>query len=164
MTHSTFVALLLFAIFGKIDGFVKGGVFKVGKLFCDNTPPTPPPTKLSIESISELFNTYRNSIKTVSSLLIEEHTNKKIHKKIPPNKITPIMEETSNNNSTTISQIHRNIITKNVIMSLESDDITNLAKMQIIKQYGWLIDNNTPPLTRGGLLHDWNMTIVTELY
>jgi hypothetical protein len=164
--------IILIAILATTDAFVKGGwLWKLpSQIFCEigDDKPIPTtvtsPTKLSVASITELFNTYRNSIKTVPSLLIDEKQRKNNVKQQPRTrktiKLTPISEE-PDTNTTTISQIHRNIITKNVITAVESPDITDFTKIQIIKNHGWLFDHNQPPLARGGLLKDWKLKMDT---
>jgi hypothetical protein len=122
------------------------------RLYCDATDDTEKKIKISIESITKLFNEYlEEEPESPAEQLISLNEKK--------DEITALPSPSQHycENEIDLSKINRHIKSKELLNILQNRNIHYLVKLEYIKLNEWLIYENDINLQNGGLLRDWNI-------
>jgi hypothetical protein len=177
--------LLFFAvIISEFNGFViRNILFRNSKHYCNNKNATNGGenerrlTKISIESVSNLFNAYLKDEQQQIEQKIEEEFEQQQQQQFEqqieePRKIdtdknvsivlqnhnttkNKLYLETSNYNE--LLTIYHNFKKRELLIVLQNNKTSDFVKLHYIQHNNWLFDNNEQSLNNGGLMNDWNI-------
>jgi len=168
----TLSLLLLSAVFnnGFAFGLLSHSRLSVSRHYCaiasgDDASTKNNKTKISIESITNLFNQYleeESAINTPAETIImfKKQSKRRKPKDDDVVETTTLQQPELHYRETEIelTKINRNIKSKALLLCLKNPYINDLVKLQHIDQNKWLINASTSStnLQNGGLMNDWN--------
>jgi hypothetical protein len=145
--------LLLLVLLSCANAFIGRTVLLKKKLFSNNADGEP--SKISIKSVTDLFNAYLEAEKqTISDTIV-----------VPPRpqsqpKKTEVEKATIVDKHSRLTDIHCNMKRQHLLKVLQNDKTSQQTKLEYIDDTKWLFDQQYGVnMSNGGLMDDWNFTL-----